>query len=286
MESRKKIIKKLTDKYRLIIINANTFEEKVSFRISRLNVFVVIGVSLLVLVVSTIFFIAFTPLREYIPGYDSTALKKKATQLVYEVDSLKQVFKENDLYIESVKKALIGEMSETPFSKDSLLKKVKYNKDTMKLHPSKTDLTFREEIEREDRYSIFENTEKEVGLVFFAPVHGKIIKPYNYEESAYGIEVETSQKISVKSVADGTVVFIDFTASFGYVITIQHTQGFISIYKNNTLTHKKVGEIVKLGEAIAELKTTDKDKKYSILNFELWKNGYPVNPINYIDFKE
>lgn len=285
--SKNKIIKKLTDKYRLIIINADSFEEKVSFRLSRLRVFVVVGMTLFFLIVGTIFLIAFTSLREYIPGYDSTDLKRKATQLVYDVDSLGQQIHKNDLYIQSIKKALIGEIPKANFSKDSLLEIAeKYDKDTMRLEPSSADLSFREEIEREDRYSIFDGTEKEVGIVFFSPVNGTVTKPYDYESKVYGVQIQSTSKAPVKAVADGTIISSDFTVYTGYTIIIEHIQGFISIYRNNKMLYKKVGEIVKSGEVIASLESSEKDENRPFLFFELWNNGYPVNPVNYIEFKE
>ncbi len=289
MKKKKSFLKNLFYKYRLIVVNEDTFEEKMSINLSRLNVFVALGLLSIFLVVGTIFLVAFSPLKEYIPGYSSTALKKKATHLFYEVDSLKKSLDANEKYILSIKKALTGEIPEIIISKDSLLKiyTTEYGKDTMRLKPSKYDLEFRKEVEIKDRYSIFEGVGKNIGIVFFPPVKGEIIEAYDYEKQMYGVEIEiASQKTPIKAVADGTIIFSDFTAYAGYTIIIEHSQGFISIYKNNSYLHKKTGEIVKSGEVIASLEKISDKSNPAILYFELWNNGYPVNPTKYIDLKK
>ncbi len=107
---KKKIRKKLLDKYRLVILNEDTFEERISIRLTRLNVFVLGSLSAIFLIAGTTILIAFTSLREYIPGYSSTALKKKATELNYKTDSLQQVIVMNERYYASIKKVLQGEV--------------------------------------------------------------------------------------------------------------------------------------------------------------------------------
>ncbi len=287
--TKKGFFKKILDKYRFIVVNEDTFEEKMSIHLSRLNVFVSLGLISIIFIIITIFLIAFTPLREYIPGYNSTALKQKATELFYDVDSLRESLDANDKYLLSIKKALTGEIPEISISKDSLLNIYNndYNKDTMRLEPSENDLAFRKEVEIKDRYSVFEGDGKNTGIVFFPPVRGKIIEAYDYEKKIYGVEIEiTSKNSPINAVANGTVIFSDFTGYSGYTLIIEHPQGFVSIYKNNSYLHKKVGQIVKSGEVVASLEKNPNKSKPTILYFELWNNGYPVNPIKYIDFRK
>ena len=114
-----KFRQKLINKYRLVVLNEDTFEEKLSFKLTRLNVFIFGSLFSILLIVGTIFLIAFTQLREYIPGYSSTQLKRNATQLIYKADSLQQVLEVNNLYIQKVRDLLTGEISEVQFDKDS-----------------------------------------------------------------------------------------------------------------------------------------------------------------------
>lgn len=284
-KNKRKFRQKLIDKYRLVILNENTFEEKLSFKLTRLNVFILGGVFSILLIVGTIFLIAFTPLREYIPGYSSTQLKRDATKLVYKADSLQQVLEVNNVYLEKVRALLTGEISEVIFDKDSVLESIQYDKDSLDLNPSEMDLEFRLEIESADRYSIFDEATKDVDIVFFAPVTGTLTDGYDLEKKHFAVDIAVEMGTPVKSVADGTVIFAEWTAETGNVIIVRHASGFISIYKHNTTLHKHQGDLVKSGEVIASAGNTGEFSTGPHLHFELWNEGYPVNPINYIDFE-
>jgi len=276
---------KLINKYRLVVINEDTFEEKLTFKLTRLNVFIFSGLFSVFLVVGTIFLIAFTPLREYIPGYSSTKLKREATQLIYKVDSLEQVLEVNNVYINKIREVLTGEIAEVQFNKDSVLKSIQYDKDTINLGPSSTDLEFRHDIESADRYSIFNEATKNTDIVFFAPVTGSITDGYNLKTKHFAVDIAVEKGTPVKSIADGTILFAEWTAQTGHVIIVKHTAGFTSIYKHNTSLHKEQGDLVKSGEVIASAGDTGELSTGPHLHFELWSDGYPVNPINYIDFE-
>lgn len=280
-----KFKQKLINKYRLVVLNEDTFEEKLSFKLTRLNVFIFGTLFSVLLIVGTIFLIAFTTLREYIPGYSSTKLKKEATQLVYKVDSLNQVLEVNNLYIQKVRELLTGEISEVLFDKDSVLNTMKYDKDSMSFSPSDIDMEFRLDVESTDRYSIFNEATKSADIVFFSPVKGIVTDGYNLKNKHFAIDIAVEMGTPVKSVADGTVIFAEWTAQTGHVIIVEHSRGFISIYKHNTSLHKKQGDMVKSGEVIASAGDTGEYSTGPHLHFELWNEGYPVNPINYIDFE-
>ncbi|HHC80597.1 MAG TPA: M23 family peptidase, partial [Flavobacteriia bacterium] len=168
----KKLKEKLTFKYRLVVLNEDTFEERFSFKLNRLNVFVFASLFSIFLVGITIILIAFTPLREYIPGYSSSALKKKASDLVYKVDSLQQQLAINDVYIQNIQQVLTGKIKDININKDSIIEQLR--KEDVDLSISPVDSTFREEVEREERYSVFEKATKKTDLVFFAPISGEI----------------------------------------------------------------------------------------------------------------
>lgn len=284
-KDKKKFKQKLINKYRLVVINEDTFEEKLTFKLTRLNVFIFGGLFSILLIVGTIFLIAFTGLKEYIPGYSSTSLKKTATQLVYKVDSLEQVININNKYIDKVKEVLTGKITGVLFDKDSVMQSIQYNKDTMNLLPSENDLRFREGIESADRYSIFNEAAKDADIVFFAPVTGILTEGYNPKTKHFAVDIAVELSTPVKSVADGTVIFAEWTAQTGHVVIVEHTGGFISIYKHNTSLHKEQGDLVKSGEVIASAGDTGELSTGPHLHFELWSDGYPVNPINYIDFE-
>ena len=105
-----KLKQKLTDKYRLVVLNEDTFEERFSLKLSLLNVFVLGGVFSFLLILVTHFFITFTPIKEYIPGYSSTDLKIKATKLALQTDSLKRKLDVLQDYTKALQPILTGEI--------------------------------------------------------------------------------------------------------------------------------------------------------------------------------
>ncbi|WGH74384.1 M23 family metallopeptidase [Tenacibaculum tangerinum] len=281
---RRKLKQKLTDKYRLVIINEDTFQERFSLKLSRLNVFVFGGVFSILLIVLTTLLIAFTGIREYIPGYSSTALKKKATRLTYESDSLKNRLAIIENYTKALKPVLTGEIE--PEKIDSITSEMKTIAfDEQKLQASKEDSLFREKIESKDLFPLYEGGKNNIKNVFFSPLTGTISQPFDADDKHYAIDIVAKTGTPVKTVADGTVILAEWTAETGYVIMIQHPNKFLSVYKHNGTLLKQQGDVVKSGEAIASVGSTGELTTGPHLHFELWNNGFPVNPTNYIDFQ-
>jgi len=283
--NKKKFKQKLIDKYRMVVINEDTFEEKLSFKLSRLNVFIYGILFAFLLIGLTSVLIAFTPLKEYIPGYSSSKLKKKATELTFKIDSLENILAVNNVYINKVKKVLTGDVTDLEFDKDSVLEVVKFDKDSLTVEPSEIDSLFRIEVEREDKFSFFQEAKKEADIVFFAPISGIITANYNIQQKHFAVDVAVKTGTPVKAIADGTVIFAEWTAETGHVIILEHANGFISVYKHNGALHKQEGDLVKSGEVIASSGSTGELTTGPHLHFELWSDGYPVNPTNFIDFE-
>jgi murein DD-endopeptidase MepM/ murein hydrolase activator NlpD len=281
----KKIKRKLLDKYRLVILNEDTFEERLSFKLTRLNVFVLTSLSVIFLIGATYLLIAFTPLREYIPGYSSTALKKKALELNYKTDSLQQVIGMNARYYSSIKKVLKGDVSEVDFNRDSIIEAVKLEASEVDFNPTLEDSLLREKVNKEDKYNLFESATTSSNFVLFPPVNGTISEPYNIKEKHYAVDVVVAKDTPVKATTDGIVIFAEWTASTGYVMIIEHSYGLISVYKHNAALTKTQGDLVKTGEVIATAGSTGDLSTGPHLHFELWNDGYPINPTNFIDFK-
>ncbi|CAM1334589.1 M23 family metallopeptidase [Tenacibaculum aestuariivivum] len=284
IQKKRKLKQKLVDKYRLVILNEDTFQEKFSLKLSRLNVFVFGGVFSIVLIALTTLLIAFTGLREYIPGYSSTSLKKKATRLVYEVDSLKTRLAVIERFTKALKPVLTGEIS--PDKIDSIQTETQnILVDQSKLEATKQDSLFREKIEGKDRFPLSEGAEGRAKIVFFSPLTGTVSQAFNMSDKHYAIDIVAKKGTPVKAIADGTVILAEWTAETGYVITIQHSNEFISVYKHNGTLLKQQGDIVKSGEVISSVGSTGELTTGPHLHFELWNNGFPVTPTDYIDFQ-
>jgi murein DD-endopeptidase MepM/ murein hydrolase activator NlpD len=280
----RKIKYKLLNKYRLVVLNEDTFEERLTFKLNRLNVFVFSIILVFTLILATSIFIAFTPLREYIPGYSSVTLKKNAVQLAYKTDSLQQVIKINELYFSSIKKVLKGDVSSVNFNKDSIIEAAKIDLTGIEINTSKEDSLLREKVSLEDKYNPLINN-SEINFVLFPPIKGIISQEFNAREKHYAIDIVTSKDAPVKSAADGTVIFSEWTTQTGYVIIIEHSNNLISVYKHNSQLSKEQGTLVKAGEVIATAGNTGELSTGPHLHFELWSDGYPIDPTNFIDFE-
>lgn len=151
---RRKLHNKLFTKNRLVILNEETFEELFSFKLNLMNVFVAASIGAILLITFTTFIIAFTPLREFIPGYSSSKLKRDATELALKSDSLTLALKKNEAYIKSIQKVLTGELEYAKFNKDSILATVEEDQSQVDLSASKEELKLREEVAKEEKKSI------------------------------------------------------------------------------------------------------------------------------------
>ncbi|WP_047246867.1 M23 family metallopeptidase [Maribacter thermophilus] len=284
VKKRKEIKRKLLHKYRLVILNESTFEEKISFKLSRLNVFVTGSLFMIGLIGLTILLIAFTPLREYIPGYSSTKLKRQATELTYKTDSLVRTLNYTNKYLDNIRMVLRGDIENNEINRDSLFEQFKIDPSSVDLTPIKEDSLLRAEVALEDKYNLFERSTSKKNLVLFPPVSGMVSMGYDLEKKHYAVDVTAPTDTPVKAVANGTVIFSEWTADTGYVIIIEHQGGLLSVYKHNGSLAKFQGAVVRGGEVIASVGNTGEYTTGPHLHFELWEDGNPVNPQDFIDF--
>ncbi|MGB7395778.1 MAG: peptidoglycan DD-metalloendopeptidase family protein [Pricia sp.] len=284
VKKRKEIRRKLLHKYRLVILNESTFEEKISFKLSRLNVFVTGSLCIIGLIGLTTLLIAFTPLREYIPGYSSTKLKKQATDLTYITDSLVQTLKNTNRYIENIRMVLKGDIAVSETNLDSIREQFELDPSSVDLTPIREDSMLRAEVAMEDKYNLFERETGGSALILFPPVNGVVSQKYDIEKKHFAVDVTAPIETPIKAVANGTVIFSGWTSDTGYVIILEHTEGLLSAYKHNGALYKEQGDAVRAGEAIASVGNTGELTTGPHLHFELWNNGKTVNPTDYIDF--
>jgi murein DD-endopeptidase MepM/ murein hydrolase activator NlpD len=283
---KKKIYKKLKNKYRLVMMNDQTFEERVSFRLSPLNVFVFAGLVIISLITLTIFVIAFTPLREYIPGYADIEMKRQLIRMTYQADSLSASLYSRDLYLANLKRVINGEIGEDSLEENAP-SLIRY--DTITFPPkSLEDSLLRVQMESQDQYALTASAATSGGglntYFFFPPLKGTITNEFDSKEKHYGIDIVASANEVIKSTLDGTVLMADWTTETGYTIGIQHSNNMFSLYKHNSALLKAVGDYVKAGEVIAIIGNTGEYTTGPHLHFELWYNGNPVNPMDYMTF--
>lgn len=293
MEAEKKksrILKKLKNKYRLVILNDASFEEKFSYRLSPLNIFTLFLSTTLLIILIVAGVIVFTPLRESIPGYTDVNLRKDLTYMVLRADSLERELRLNQKYLDNVKAILNGEDPntipiDTAAAESTTLAKKPNILNTQK---SVEDSLLRDYVEREDSYSLDLSSNKRLSAVdrlfFFKPLDGTVTQSYNFSEEHYGIDIVAPKNEAVKAVLRGTVIFAEWTVETGYVIQIQHIDNLSSIYKHNSVLLKDVGDEVNAGEAIAIVGNTGEFSSGPHLHFELWQEGVSLDPAKYISF--
>ncbi len=280
-----KKFQRLKHKYRLVILNDDTFEEKVSLRLSQLNVFVVLGISSLVLILLVILLIAFTPLKEFIPGYANVNVRKQGVENFLKSDSMEVALAENNLYIDNIKHIIQGNVIEFD---DKTHIDTAANYKGIKNEPVEEDSVLRNMIETEEKYNLFSRAGSAQGniasFIFLQPLKGTVTSRFNIKKEHFGIDVVAPKNEAIKATLDGTVIFAEWTVETGYVIQLQHADNIVSIYKHNSVLHKKVGDHVKAGEVVAIVGNSGELSTGPHLHFELWYNGIPINPEAYMTF--
>lgn len=284
--TKKELLRKaLYTKRRLVILNEDTFEEIFSLKLNLMNVFLVLMISTIVLISITTYVIAFTPLREYIPGYSSTELQKQANELAEKTMLLEEELTKNQRYVESIKKVLIGDLEYAKFNKDSILAVQMEDAAKLTFHISAEDSLLRQMVAQEDKYNLFEKVQPRVNVVLFSPARGKIIKSFSQKDKHLAVNIALPNNAPIKSVANGTVIFAEWTPNFGHVIIIRHNDGILSVYKNVASLTKSQSDNVRTGEVVGISGSNNKDAVSLPLHFELWKDGYPIDPAQFIDFE-
>ena len=280
---KQKLKRKLTHQYRLVMLNEETFEERFSLKLNRLNVFVLGGLFSIFLVVGTILLIAYTPLKEYIPGYASTKLRTQALKATLKADSISRELTSLKLFTQAIQPILTGNIEPDKIDSIQLETRNLIINDSL-LKASKEDSIFREKIESQDRFPIVDTQNNLLENVFFAPLSGMVSQNFDSNSKHFAIDIVAKTGTPVKAVTDGTVIFSEWTTGTGYVIIVKHENDFVSVYKHNGTLLKGQGDFVKSGEVIATVGSTGELTTGPHLHFELWSGGYPVNPTTFIDF--
>lgn len=281
--------KRLHFKYRLSIMNENTLEEIWKIKASMFSGIVLILIFAFFLISITSAIIIATPIRYYLPGYLDSEVREKALRSAIKADSLQQQLEYQEVYINNLRNIFNG-VRQIDSIKIIDTISVSENDPLLKKTDRERDYTKRYEDEEKYNLSVLSTSAASPmeSVVFFKPVRGVITQKFEPIKEHFGVTIKASSKETVSSVLEGVVIYAGYDVKTGYTIQIQHKNGFVSIYKNNTLLLKKLGDKVRTGEAIALLEKkeeSDKNTDTSIsLEFELWYKGSPVNPESYISF--
>ena len=279
---------RLRSKYRLSLVDESSFEERLSFRLSRMNVLLLFAglFTLHGLLVAAV--IVFTPLKRYIPGYADQRTKLNAYQATLKADSLQQALYARDLYLDNLRNVLSGK---APADSATLFTPLSTTPSADDLRPSLQDSLLREQVRRDEAFSVSETGSKAIegaglsGILFFPPLRGVVTQTPDHREGHYGIDIVSAADEAVKACLDGTVVLASWTSDGGNVLQVQHAGDLVSVYKHNAVLLRKEGDRVKAGEAIAIVGNSGELTSGPHLHFELWHRGEPVDPQAYMVFK-
>jgi murein DD-endopeptidase MepM/ murein hydrolase activator NlpD len=262
-------------------MNDESFEEKLSVKLNKLNVFALAGGGVIFCFFLAILLITSTPLTEYVPGKATSEVQGEIIMLTIKSDSLLEVLKAQSYYLQNIKNIITGEKLITPEIKE----KNDFKNVNMNFERSINDSLLRVVVESNERGVIQTNMKKTNDVpLFFAPINGIITDKFNASSKHFGLDLVAKEKARISAVLDGSVIFSDWTSGTGYVIGIQHKNNYLSIYKHNSVLLKSVGEFVNAGDPIAIIGSSGELSSGPHLHFELWLDGTPTNPEDYILF--
>jgi murein DD-endopeptidase MepM/ murein hydrolase activator NlpD len=192
-----------------------------------------------------------------------------------------------DFYLENIRMILRGEVpDQTDYSNNNDSFSSSTTQD-ITFERSEEDSLFRKQVESEEKFNLSVQQSRNVSFentFFFSPIKGMISNPFGSSQGHYGVDIVSAIGARVSAVMEGVVTFSGWTVETGYVIQVQHPNNLITIYKHNERLLKQVGEVVKAGEAIACVGNSGELTTGPHLHFELWYNGTPLNPQEYITF--
>jgi len=282
---KKSFWEKFRHKYRLSIYRDETFEEVLNLKLTKLNVLAIIGVGVFLFLLIVISVIAYTPVRELIPGYPDENTVRNIHLNNYRLDSLEKEIIKRDVYFENLRRIIAGEAPESfdlPADTSVPEANVSFKK-------SKEDSVLRRMVEPGDKFTLSTIVQRKINTalsstLFFPPVKGLVTSGFSSKTEHYGTDIVASANEAVKATLPGTVTMASWTLETGYVIQVQHENNIISLYKHNAELLKHVGDRVKVGEPIAIIGNSGELTTGPHLHFELWYNGTSLDPQQYITF--
>ena len=286
-KERKKFFRQLKHTYRLVFFNDDSFEEVWHFRFTLMNVLSIAGTIFIILVGGSMALVMFTPMREIVPGYPTGSMRRQIVSNAIRLDSLEHEIQLRDKYISAVNAIVSGREPElTEAGMDNTA-----NYDNISFTRSEQDSLLRKQVEEEEQFNFVQRQPSVISeelplskIHFFKPVEGVITSKFNLSNNHFGVDLVANPNEVVKSTLDGTVIMSTWTSETGYVIGVQHAANILSVYKHNASLLKRQGDRVKAGDAIAIIGNSGELTTGPHLHFEVWQNGTPVNPEDYIVF--
>ena len=274
--------KQIKNNYRLAVFNEDSYEEKFALSLSKRNIFLAISFITLFVILITTVFIFYTPVREYIPGYDTTKIRIQAIQNLEKIDSIMISLQKNKQFIESFSSTINKQDFNSVYADNQNLQKVDLNE--LKVNINVEDSILRKIVEIEDRFNIIESENNKISIDLTSPASGLISEGFSFSDKHFGVDIVLKERTPVKSISDGIVIFSAWTLNYGYTVVVYHKNKLTSIYKHNESINVKKGDFVMSGEVIALSGNTGDLTTGPHLHFEIWDSQGPLNPEDLISF--
>ena len=286
-------LQNLQEKRRIVVLDFENFEEKRNYTTSKFSLFIICSFLIILFFTTTFLIISYSSLKTLIPGYpnplEQKALKDKNVSLDQKLNEIILKTEKGERYLNNVQQILNGTIP--TYENDSSIANFSSVKVNQKDVVSSSEKSLREKVNNREKYDVdiipggALKSEVLPELLLFPPIKGEITNQMNISTGHFGIDVIAPKNEAVVSILKGTVVYKNWSPTDGHVIHIQHKKNLLSIYKHNSEILKNTGEFVDAGEPIAIVGNSGEHSTGPHLHFELWHNGYPINPENFINFK-
>ena len=277
----KKQKKQANKNYRLAVVEENSYQEKFALSLSKRNIFLISFSVAFIIILLTTLLIFYTPIREYIPGYDTTKLRIQAVQNLEKLDSIMNSLEKNEQFIKAFSRTINGEDFTNQYE-DTKIKEVDIT--DLEVNINIEDSILRKIVEVEDRFNIIEKEDALIAPNLISPASGIISEGFDFSKGHYGVDVVLKERTPIKAVYDGIVLFAEWTLNYGFTVVVFHKNELISTYKHNQSVKVETGDFVQTGEVIALSGNTGEFTSGPHLHFELWDLQGPINPEDLIKF--
>ncbi len=286
----------LSKSFLVVIRDEDTFEEISSYKLSLLNIYILLSTILCISGLIMFLLIILTPIKNLVPGYGDISYSGEYVELSKKIQNIEQELIARDVYIDGLKRILSGNPQtvkdvtkdvhfklESPdpvgkIKEDSILRTSFENRRPIDNKPAAKSGKMMDNINSSLLRKKLEDIE------FTCPLKGPIGANFKPNKSHFGIDVIGPENSPIKAILQGTVIQSDWSIENGYTIAIQHNDNLVSVYKHNSTLFKKLGAQVKAGEVVAIIGNTGTLTQGPHLHFELWYQAKCLNPVDYIRF--
>ncbi len=271
-------LQRLRMRYKISVLNENTLEEVVHWRVTAVRFIFWVTATLLLILALFSFLIFATPLRHLLPENVDVGLRKEVVRQAIVIDSLTEEVSLRQTYISTFHDVVMGNITiaDTTLLSDSLLA---HKRDEKLLEKSEKEALFCQQYEQTEKYNLVSDVTDQTpnNMVFIKPVKGIVQEPFSKVKNHLGVDIRTESATAVLSVYKGVVLSAGYNPQEGYIVQVIHPNNYISVYKGAEMVFKKSGDIVKTGEVIAAMG----EQNDNVLHVELWSGMKALDPTQY-----